>query len=129
MGRVKKCTQASRRARLAKGEQFSGAADIIETATEESVLIDAYVTLCVQAGIAAADVICCARLGEHASGDAHDEAVPLLRKVDRKAATDLKTLLDMKTPASYSDAPLSLAKRRQAKRAADRLMDMARQVA
>ncbi len=127
MGRTKKCTQLTRRARLSKGEQFSETADIIETVLEENDLIDAYITLCVHAGIAAADVICCARLGMHASGDAHDEAVPLLRKIDQKAATDLKTLLDMKTPASYSDAPLSVTKRRQAKRAADRLMEMARE--
>ncbi len=129
MGRTKKCTQATRLARFNKGKQFIDAAAIIEEDADEQDLIDAYITLCVHAGIAAADVICCARLGEHARGDSHDEAVPLLRKIDNKAASDLKTLLDMKTPASYSDAPMSVAKRRQAKRAAERLMDIARQEA
>ncbi len=52
MGRTKsqKCTQVTGRARLCKGEQFSEAADIIETVLEENDLIDAYITLCVHAG-------------------------------------------------------------------------------
>ncbi len=40
---------------------------------------DAAVTLAVHAGIAASDVICCARLGEHAQGKNHGEATGLLR--------------------------------------------------
>ncbi len=107
MGRTKKCTQATRLARFNKGKQFIDAAAIIEEDADEQDLIDAYITLC----------------------DSHDEAVPLLHKIDNKAASDLKTLLDMKTPASYSDAPMSVAKRHQAKRAAERLMDIARQEA
>ncbi len=124
-----KCGEVSRRARLGKGRQFSEAAAIIEALVDEKDLIDAYITLCVHAGIAAADAICCARLGEHASGPGHDGAVPLLRKVDPKLASSLKVLLDMKTPAGYSDQPLSVLKRRQAKRAAESLMAAARTMA
>jgi hypothetical protein len=47
-------------------------------ADEAADVADAYVTLLVHAGIAASDVICCARLGEHAQGDNHVEAVALL---------------------------------------------------
>lgn len=43
-------------------------------ADEAADVSDAYVTLLVHAGIAAADVICCQRLGEHALGDSHAEA-------------------------------------------------------
>lgn len=123
-----KCGDASRRARLAKGTQFSEAAAVIETLVDEKDLIDAYVTLCVHAGIAAADAICCARLGEHATGPGHQDAIPLLRKVDPKLASNLKALLDMKTPAGYSDQPTSVPKRRQAKRAAESLMRAAREM-
>jgi hypothetical protein len=126
---TKKCTETSRRARLAKGEQFSEAAAIIETLADEKDLTHAYITLCVHAGIAAADVICCVRLGEHATGPGHDEAIPMLRRVDPKLASSLKILIDMKTPAGYSDQPLSIPKRRQAKRAAENLMNAARAIA
>ncbi len=124
----KTCTAEMRRARLAKGEQFSDAAAMIEDLEDETDLIDAYITLCVHAGIAAADVICCARLGEHSTGPGHDTAVPLLRTVDGKLGSSLKTLLDMKTPAGYSDQPMSVARRRQAKRAAEALMAAARAI-
>ena len=53
-----------------------------ELADDESDLCDSHVTLCVHAGIAAADVICCARLGRHAHGENHDEAIGLIEKVD-----------------------------------------------
>lgn len=63
--RTKKCTATIRRGRLDKAKQFAETARLIEG---NDALIDAYVTNCVHAGIAAADVICCARLGEHAIG-------------------------------------------------------------
>lgn len=44
-------------------------------ADENNEVADAYVTLCVHAGIAAPDVICCASLGEHAQGENHSEAI------------------------------------------------------
>lgn len=71
---AKQCTEPTRRARPGKGEQFREAAAIIETLVDEKDLIDAYVTLCVHAGIAAADVIRCARPGQHSSGPGHEEA-------------------------------------------------------
>ena len=55
---------------------------MIETLVDDGDLADAYVTLCVHAGIAAADVICCTALGKHATGDDHNHAVALLRQVD-----------------------------------------------
>ena len=68
---------------MAKARQFSDAATLIsELASDDSNLGDAYITLCVHAGIAAADVICCARLGVHASGQDHAAAATLLDKAD-----------------------------------------------
>lgn len=78
---------------MAKADQFYLAAETIATTIEDQEIADAYVTLCVHAGIAA-DVICCARLGEHAHGDDHQEAIALLSKADRANATYLKVLLD-----------------------------------
>jgi hypothetical protein len=109
--------------RLAKAQQFWSAARTIETfADGEASITDAYTTLAVHAGIAAADVICCARLGEHARGDDHDEAVALLAKADRARAKDLATLLRMKSRAGYSHEPISRPDRQRAQRAAGRLV-------
>jgi hypothetical protein len=55
-------------------EQFHTAAGLIEEFTGEpgeDNINNAFVTLCVHAGIAAADVICCARLGEYSRGEDH----------------------------------------------------------
>ena len=92
---------------------------------DEAIVSDAYTTLAVHAGIAAADVICCARLGEHARGDDHDEAVALLAKADRDRARDLTTLLRMKTRSGYSHEPTSRTDRQRAQRAAARLVQAA----
>ena len=120
--RPKQCTPAIRRGRLVKVKQFADTAELIEV---DDGLIDAYITLCVHAGIAAADVICCARLGQHATGQDHQGAVTLLQKADPTLAKELSALLGMKTAAGYSDVPASRAKRKQARRAMARLVDAA----
>lgn len=67
--RVRPCEGSVRRGRMNKATQFIEAADLVrELADEHRDVADAYVTLCVHAGIAASDVICCARLGENAQG-------------------------------------------------------------
>jgi hypothetical protein len=76
--RTQPCTAAIRRGRLRKAEQFIEAAGTVrDLADGHEDVADAYVTLCVHAGIAASDVICCASLGEHAQGEDHGEAVGL----------------------------------------------------
>ena len=58
------CAKAVRAGRLRKAEQFlTVAAETLDLAGEQHDVGDAYATLCVTAGIAAADVICCALLG------------------------------------------------------------------
>lgn len=126
MARTVRCTDTTRAGRLAKAQQFWSAAQTIEAfADDEAIVSDAYTTLAVHAGIAAADVICCARLGEHARGDDHDEAVALLAKADRDRARDLTTLLRMKTRSGYSHEPTSRTDRQRAQRAAARLVQAA----
>jgi hypothetical protein len=80
--KTRQCSEADARGRLRKAEQFFSAAETIRgLAEDEEEVGDAYVTLCVHAGIAAADAICCAALGEHSQGESHVEAVQLLRRV------------------------------------------------
>ena len=122
--RTRPCSAAARKGRFAKARQFADTARLIE---DDDELTDSYVTNCVHAGIAAADVICCARLGKHASGQNHEEAAALLLNVDKQLAKDLSTLLGMKTAAGYSQTSISAAKAKQAGRAMERLVDAAAQ--
>jgi hypothetical protein len=98
-------------------------------ADEHEDVADAYVTLCVHAGIAASDVICCASLAEHALGESHDEAIGLLAKADKDVAKHLRTLLKLKTKAGYSHAPATTEDFKRAGRAAETLVEAARRVA
>ncbi|MGH8867731.1 MAG: hypothetical protein ACRDYU_07030 [Actinomycetes bacterium] len=127
MTRTHPCSPRTRTGRLAKARQFlDAAATIDEFADDESDVSDAFVTLCVHAGIAASDVLCCARLGVHASGENHEYAVALLRKVDATLARDLATLLGMKTRSGYSAYATRVDDHRRAGRAAERLVAAAR---
>lgn len=100
------CTPSTRRGRRGKARQFLDAAETIgELAEDAADVADAYVTLLVHAGIAAADVVCCAALGIHAQGENHNEAITLLARVNRDYANDLRTLLGVKTKAGYSSIP------------------------
>jgi hypothetical protein len=127
--RTNRCTPDIRRGRLRKAVEFLEAATLIaDPAGEESPSNDAFVTLCIQAGIAASDVICCARLGEHAQGQDHNEAVALLSQGDAESAKHLRVLLAMKTKATYSHTGISTADAKRAGRAAEALVETARRV-
>jgi hypothetical protein len=89
---------------------------------------DAHVTLCVHAGIAASDAICCSSLGRHAQGESHDDATTLLASADKDAAKHLGTLLRLKTKAGYGHTPATKDEVKKAARAADALIEKARRV-
>jgi hypothetical protein len=122
---TRRCDEATRAGRLAKARQFLDAATLLADLADEPDVRDAYITLCVHAGIAAADVVCCRRLGVHAHGENHHEAIALLGRADRKLAGQLEVLLRMKTASGYSALPSTEAKRKQAGRAARALVDAA----
>jgi len=125
--RTKACTAAIRAGRLDKAQQFFDAADMLNTLVDdESELIEASITLCIHAGIAAADVICCARLGKHALGQDHSQAIELLRSVDSEASKRLAALLGLKTKSGYTAVASSPADRKRAARAAEQLLAAAR---
>ncbi len=129
MARIRECTPEIRRGRQRKAAQFLDAAALLFDLTEEPGEVgDAYVTLCVHAGIAASDVICCARLGEHSQGEDHNAAATLLGRTDRGSARHLRTLLTMKTKAGYSHAGATGDECRRARRAAEALVETARRM-
>jgi hypothetical protein len=124
--RLRPCDTATADGRLSKAKQFLEAATVLRDASDnETDVGDAFVTLCVHAGIASSDVLCCRALGHHVQGDNHNEAIAELRKVDKDLARDLQTLLGMKTRAGYSDTAVTANQRKRAFRSADRLVNAA----
>jgi hypothetical protein len=126
--RTNPCDSGVRSGRMAKAEQLADAAAVVhEFASEAADIADAYLTLCVHAGIAGGDVICCARLGEYSRGENHSEAVKLLATVDWNGSRRLQVLLDMKTRAGCSHTPVSREQVTRAGRAMDGLLRAARE--
>lgn len=128
--RTRPCDEATISGRLRKAEQFLEAAETIrEFANDEHDVGDAYVTLCVHAGVAAADVICCIALREYAQGEDHHAAIALLARVrpgGDELAKSLRPLLGMKARAGYSHRPVANDDRKRARRHAERLVRAAR---
>jgi hypothetical protein len=128
--RLRDCDDAVVRGRLRKAEQFLEAAETIrDFADDEAEVGDALVTLCVHAGIAASDVICCKALGHYAQGDDHQQAIAELSKVTpggKRLGKDLQILLAMKTFAGYAAPPVSAEERKRAWRRAESLVEAAR---
>lgn len=113
--------------RWEKAQQFADAASLfLEDDLSGSDLGDAYVTLAVHCGIAAAAVICVLALGQYSSGSAHQDAVALLRKVDVASSVQLSRLLGLKTKAGYAHRPVSDADIKVAARAHELLLEQAR---
>jgi hypothetical protein len=130
MGRLQPCDDAVISGRLRKAEQFLEAAETIrDFADDEAEIGDAFVTLCVHAGIAASDVLCCKALGHFAQGDDHQQAVAELSKVapdGKQLGKDLHVLLGMKSMAGYAAPPVGAEERKRAWRRAGNLVEAAR---
>lgn len=119
--RTRKCSGAVQAGRLTKATEFYDAAALVE-----DVAPNAAVNLFVNAGIASADVICCARLGIYATGESHNEAIDLLEKAEHSAARYLRTLLGMKSKVAYTHQSVSSDDLKKASRAASKLLETAR---
>lgn len=128
--RVRQCDERTIAGRFQKAEQFLTAAETVrELADDEAEVGDAFVTLCVHAGIAASDVICCSALGHFVQGQDHNQAVAELSKVrpdGETLADDLRALLMMKTRAGYAAPPVKADQRKRAWRRAENLVEAAR---
>ena len=127
---IRECDERFADGRLRKASQFlDAAATIRDLADDEAEIGDSFVTLCVHAGIAASDVICCKALGHFVQGDDHNQAITELSKVKpegNELGNDLRALLQMKTRAGYAAPPVSAEQRRRAWRRAERLVEAAR---
>jgi hypothetical protein len=105
--RTKRCTVIEARGHLRKAAEFLEAAKRLSE-DERDGLPDAVVSMCVHAGIAASDALCCALLGEHSSGP-HNDAASLLRTIATGGdglSRLLSELLFSKSRAQYSHLPV-----------------------
>ena len=123
-GRTRECSEHIRAGRLNKATEFHQAAVLVE-----DVAPNAAVHLFVDAGIAAADVICCSRLGVYAAGENHAEAVALLEKAEPVQAKYLRALLNLKSKVAYTHQSVTRDERKKAGRAAENLVEAARRIA
>lgn len=128
MTRTVDCGHGHTDGRRRKMEAFVAAAEglALFDAQDDPDVTDALVSLRVNAGIAAADVICCRRLGHHAVGSDHNDAVALLSRVDKTLGNHLRRLLQMKPKAQYSALAVSNQELKTSQRASDALVAAAR---
>lgn len=102
-------------------EFLDGARDLLDL-HGESQQVDARVTLLVHSGVAASDVVCCARTGFHPQGPNHAEAIAALKAADPGSEKYLARLLRMKTASGYGSTVTSVADASTALRAAEALV-------
>ena len=123
MAGQRQCDHVVIAGRMSKATEFLDAADHLGQD-----MPNAAGDLYVDAGIAASDVICCVRLGVHSNTGNHAEAVALLKKADSGSERHLSTLLNLKNKAAYTHQDLTAAELKRMTRAADQLVETARQV-
>ncbi|MDR2566315.1 MAG: hypothetical protein LBC97_09745 [Bifidobacteriaceae bacterium] len=116
---------AQGRRRLSIAEQYLALAEMLEDDPSDGA-VNACIGNCVLAGIAAADAICYARLGERYSGPDHDQAADFLDRVDKELGGKLRVLGRLKTRSQYGDEWLTDSTRKSALRGARALVTEAK---
>lgn len=126
-GRTAPCTKRDARTRLDQANAYLEVAELtVGERGGEWASVAAGVA--VLAGIAAADAICCVRIGERSRGQNHRQAAELLESAtpDGPALADsLVKLLDVKDQAHYGTRVVSAAQARGSIRRARTLVDRA----
>ncbi|WP_204081160.1 hypothetical protein [Mycobacterium riyadhense] len=123
-GRTRKSSDAVQAGRLNKATEFHDAATLIEDHAP-----NAAVDLFVDAGIAAADVICCSKLGEYSISENYSDAIALLAKAQPDVAKYLRALLNVKSKVACTHQSVSSDDHKKASRAASNLVEAARRIA
>lgn len=129
--RVRGCTTAQARTRLAQAVAMIEVAELVLTDPSEEAHPSVAAALAVLSGIASADAACCAALKERSRGESHTEVFDLVSTVhpDGPAlAKDLRRLLTAKDDSHYGLSLVSRDKARGLVRAAKRLHEAAARV-
>ena len=126
-GRTVPCHGAYATKRFAKAEAFSFTAEL-DPLPKEGAQRSVAVSNAALAGIAAADAICCASLGERSADDDHNAAVALLGRTPGKgqdAGYHLRILLSLKYKAQYDDRNPTMSETKRALRSMRALLRIA----
>jgi hypothetical protein len=102
---VKATRPGEGRGRRQVAEKYLDVANLIDS--EDGAAINVCVGVAVLAGIAAADAICAAALGERYSGQDHEAAAEVLARVDPILGKYPRDLLTLKTTSHYGFGLLS----------------------
>ena len=123
------CGRADALSRLAQAEAFLVAATLVIEDGTDTANPGVAASLAVLAAIAASDAACCARLGARARGQAHAEAVGLVRTVvphGAAMAKDLQRLVARKDAVHYGATLITSAEASRMVGWATRLVQRAR---
>jgi hypothetical protein len=88
-------------------------------------------SIAILAGIAAADAACCRALGKRSRSDNHHDAEQLLVQIrpgGKRAAAQLRQLIDLKDTAHYGFITISAADLKRCLRQAQRLVQFSERV-
>lgn len=127
--RTRPCGPQDAAQRYDQAKAFADLADL-DPESDDGPTRSAAVSNAVLAGIAAADSICCRRLGRHAAGGDHQQAIALVEEageVGREARRHLKTLLSIKHKAQYEGVDPTVTEARRANRAMRSILELAAQ--
>lgn len=129
--RTQGCSRADAVARLKQAGSFADLARLADPRAASGPERSASVSNAVLAGIASADVICCVRLGTHATGDNHHDAVLLLGEVadvGKEAGDALAVLLGLKQKAQYGMTDPNPTETTRALRRMEQIVSVARTI-
>jgi hypothetical protein len=129
-GRVRDCTAADARKRLADARMYLEMAEMAAT-EDNSEAANVATGNAVLAGIAAADAACCQNLGESSRGQDHRDAAGFLRRVHpggEQAAKDFERLIAVKDKAHYGFVHVASSDLKAAIRQAGKLVKFAEAV-
>lgn len=110
-------TRADARSRRADGDLLLERAGLGDPNDARSRKVD--VAIAVMAGIAYADAICLAAVGERSAGADHADAVALLKEVEDSPAASLQVLVALKSRAQYGVGTVSEDEAKRAMRAVE----------
>lgn len=125
--RTRPCDRQDASQRYDQARAFADLAGL-DPESDDGPTRSAAISNAVLAGIAAADSICCRRLGRHAAGDDHQQAVALVEEagdVGREARRHLETLLSIRHKAQYEDVDPTVSEARRAIRAMRSILELA----
>lgn len=127
--RTQPCSPQDAAQRFDQAKAFADLAEL-NPESDDGPARSAAVSNAVLAGIAAADSICCRRLGRRVAGDDHQQALGLVGvagEVGREARRHLETLLSIKHKAQYEEADPTATEARRAIRAMRSILEVATQ--